>query len=135
MTLPHELGHVEANITDPKMWKRGNEVRRTLQNADIGIGAAFRKLKAGRTELAEEKDATKRGLRLLKEVGASKKELKIAKKEGKAGIRSHSIGNSISVKTALRDAAELPSTKLRPQGSTAERVARDEKRKKLKRGR
>lgn len=135
MTLPHELGHVEANISNPKMWEQGNEARRILGSSDTGIGAAIKKFKAGRIELAEEKDATKRGLRLLKEAGASKEELKTARKEGLAGIRSHAEGNRVRTKSALRDAVELPSTKLRPDGNTAERISRDKKRSALRKQR
>lgn len=133
MSLPHELGHVENSVlSGGESKKKAEAALRTIENNDTGLSAFIKKSKAGLVDIKEEKSATKNGLRMLREVGVGKNDLKIAKKEGKAGIDSHRFYNKAKGKSALRDSLELKYWK-EGDRTTSKRITRDIERKEKRR--
>ena len=104
--LAHEIGHVKniyGKYTE-KISELNDKVRkvyRDRRNLRVGFKNAIKSFKEGNILVKEEKNANKNAMKLLKSAGASKEELKDAKKELNLGVKSYRLGRNEFTKRAI----------------------------------
>lgn len=101
-TLSHEVGHLRRdNMALPKNVKEREALVSELQSANITKENTrdkkiAKKRKAMRRDLVnEEWAATEEGLKAMEEYGASRKELRSAKKQMKEALKTYKIGKKL----------------------------------------
>lgn len=104
--LAHELGHIDnrSGKISKHLVKLREKNDQNYNNARLyrkGIKGIIRNLRDGNIQVIEEANASKRGLKLLKKAGATKEEIKEAKRNMKGALRDYKYKRNIGVKSAL----------------------------------
>lgn len=107
--LAHEIGHVmnrnsrnpiSKAISNSEVSKYHNQTDMINKKGLLNIAKGYIK---GKVKLHEESKATKKGLELMKELGASKEEMKIARKNLKDMENSYRSGSKLSYLYPLKN--------------------------------
>lgn len=113
--LAHEMGHVENATGKNKFrrWinKKSQKIREKLLDGQNkkGILESIKKKIDNSILLQEERNATKKGLKLFKKSGANKEEMKDAKKFLKLGEESYKKASSADAKLPIYNWIQIPS--------------------------
>ena len=119
-TLSHELGHADNYLSKNKIKNyisrsyKDNKSSVTPENVETSRGGLLNFINTytkGKLELEEEKNATRKGLNLLKISGASKEEIKRSKDELNKSLESYNLGHKMNYKSSLRNTIQIPSRK------------------------
>lgn len=94
-SLAHEIGH-SKNSTGKGLDKIISD-----KNKRVGIRNGLKTLYQGSIVVQEEKNASKKALKLLKAAGASKDELKNAKEELDLSLKTYKIGRNKAIKDSI----------------------------------
>jgi len=146
--LAHEVGHIEnskskgirklinnkANSTDTR--NQFNTDLNSLMNfgnhGKSGIKTATKDYVKSLLINQEEKNASNRGLKIMKNLGASKKELEQAKEHMDKGLETYRSAGKANLFTTLKNTVQIPSRKSESIMVNSE-IARREKRKEIAR--
>lgn len=98
-SLAHEIGHSKNSTgkgLDKIISDKNNDIRGSYSNKNkrVGIRNGLKTLYQGSIVVQEEKNASKKALKLLKAAGASKDELKNAKEELDLSLKTYKIGRN-----------------------------------------
>ena len=87
-----------------------NELRNTRQlDTGIGLRESFRRMLKGNSIIREEKDATRNGLKILKNNGVDKTGLRIMKNRFKDFLQTYKEGAKIHVLSPIQNKIQIPS--------------------------
>ena len=128
--LAHEVGHIENKKSRGLRKKisdiaNSSETRRQLNedsnklswvgnHGKSGIGTALKDFGKSLIINKEEKNATKAGLKIMKEAGATKEELKKAKEHLKSGTKTYEHIGKANLFNTLKNSVQIPSRKSEP---------------------
>lgn len=123
-SLAHEIGHIDNETKGGLVGKIINKVanskgaRGRLEDLDKNLGTDASGIKEtakrflqGKAVVAEESNATKKGLNLLKKHGASESEMNDARTKLGDSLETYKNSTRISYKNALRNTVQIPSRK------------------------
>lgn len=105
-SLAHEIGHSKNSTgkgLDKIISDKNNDIRGSYSNKNkrVGIRNGLKTLYQGSIVVQEEKNASKKALKLLKAAGASKDELKNAKEELDLSLKTYKIGRNKAIKDSI----------------------------------
>lgn len=105
-SLAHEIGHSKNSTgkgLDKIISDKNNDIRGSYSNKNkrVGIRNGLKTLYQGSIVVQEEKNASKKALKLLKAAGASKDELKNAKEELDLSLKTYKIGRNKVIKDSI----------------------------------
>lgn len=128
--LAHEVGHVEnkkskglrkkindiANSPDTRIQfsQDTNNLSWVGNHGKSGIGTALKDFGKSLIINQEERNATKAGLKIMKEAGATKEELKRAKDHLKSGAKTYEHSGKANLFNTLKNTVQIPSRKSEP---------------------
>lgn len=105
----HEVGHLK-NTADKKWYikrssSEGRDIITTPMHEDTGIGVkeALRRVPNVIAVVQDEKDANKNAMKFLKDNGASRKELKTAKRNFRHGAWSYRLAGAASILSPIQN--------------------------------
>ena len=117
MDLVHEVGHIGNMVEGNRFQKKissASKSRRAHYNSahykkESGLKNALNQLLENKLILKEEKNASRRGLNIMKEAGATPKELEEAKKYLKTAEKSYEHGGKYHFLSTLGNTINIPS--------------------------
>lgn len=128
--LAHEVGHIEnkksrglrkkisdiANSSETRLQlnEDSNKLSWTGNHGKSGIGTALKDFGKSLIINQEERNATKAGLKIMKEAGATKEELKKAKDHLKSGAKTYEHSGKANLFNTLKNTVQIPSRKSEP---------------------
>ena len=128
--LAHEVGHIEnkksrglrkkisdiANSSETRLQlnEDSNKLSWVGNHGKSGIGTALKDFGKSLIINQEEKNATKAGLKIMKEAGATKEELKKAKDHLKSGAKTYEHSGKANLFNTLKNTVQIPSRKSEP---------------------
>lgn len=128
--LAHEVGHVEnkkskglrkkisdiANSPETRLQftSDSSKLMNSGNHGKSGIGTALKDFGKSLVVNQEERNATKAGLKIMKEAGATKEELKKAKDHLKSGAKTYEHSGKANLFNTLKNTVQIPSRKSEP---------------------
>ena len=110
----HEVGHIKNTANKKWYIKRStSDSRGKIKNASLDTGTGFKE--AGRRVLdsvaiiKDESDANKNALKFLKENGATKEELRVAKENYRLGLKSYKNAGLSYILNPIQNKIQIPS--------------------------
>lgn len=119
MDLVHEVGHLGNKAEGNRFQKKIHDVSHSKRlhynnynRKESGLKNALNQLLENKLILKEEKNASRRGLNIMKEAGATPKELEEAKKYLKVAEKSYEHGGKYRFLSTLGNTINIPSRKI-----------------------
>lgn len=117
MDLVHEIGHIGNKVEGNRFQKKISSVSKSrrahynslLNKRESGLKNALNQLFENELILRDEKNASRRGLNIMKEAGATPKELEEAKKYLKTAGKSYEHGGKHHFLSTLGNTINIPS--------------------------
>lgn len=111
----HEVGHIKNTANNKWYIKRSttSDARSKIKNSNLDTGVGLKE--SGKRVLdsvailKDEKDANKNALKFLKDNGATKEELKIAKENYKLGLKNYKNAELSYVLNPIQNKIQIPS--------------------------